>query len=165
MGPHPESGIISFSLTLGQLSFLDKINASFPIFDEEAFLKAYEDGSNSLPPPLLCQVYAQSLIYWCHSPVLAPHPKPDARYAVNLAVAALHEEFSAPGLSTLGSALIDLTGRPIFSMTGNAINSGRTVALSHCLGLNRDPSSWKLSREEKNQRIRLWWGVTIHDRW
>ncbi|KAI1927267.1 hypothetical protein LOZ58_002221 [Ophidiomyces ophidiicola] len=145
--------------------FLEKINASFPIFDDQMFMEAYKASDGSLPPPLLCQVYAMSLIYWNQSPVLAPHPKPDIRYAVNLAVAALHEEFSAPGLSTLSAALIDLTGRPIFSMTGNAINTGRTVALSHCLGLNRDPSNWKLSPSEKNNRIRLWWAVVIHDRW
>jgi hypothetical protein len=106
-----------------------------------------------------------SLVYWNMYPSLAQHPRPDIRYAVNLAVAALHEEFSAPGLSTLSASLIDLTGRPIFSMTGNALNGGRTVALSHCLGLNRDPNTWKLSPQEKNHRIRLWWGVTIHDRW
>ncbi|EFQ99729.1 hypothetical protein MGYG_02743 [Nannizzia gypsea CBS 118893] len=101
--------------------FLDKINASFPIFDEEAFLSGYEAQDDSVPPALLCQVYATSLIYWNQSPILAPHPKPDV--------------------------------------------SGRTVALAHCLGLNRDPSNWKLSRAEKNQRIRLWWGVVIHDKW
>ncbi|EEH18715.2 hypothetical protein PABG_01034 [Paracoccidioides brasiliensis Pb03] len=145
--------------------FLDRINASFLIFDEVAFEESYNSNNGSLPPALMCQVYAQSLIYWGQSHILAPHPKPDVRYAVNLAVAALHEEFSAPGLSTLSASLIDLTGRPIFSMTGNAINSGRTVALSHTLGLNRDPSSWKLSRAEKHQRIRLWWGVVVHDRW
>ncbi|KAK2797562.1 hypothetical protein FQN50_009157 [Emmonsiellopsis sp. PD_5] len=146
--------------------FLDRINASFPIFDEYAFMESYgAENDRTLPPPLLCQVYASSLIYWQQSQILAPHPKPDIRYAINLAVAALHEEFSAPGLSTLSAALIDLTVRPIYSMTGNAINSGRTVALSHCLGLNRDPSNWKLSLGEKYQRIRLWWGVVIHDRW
>ncbi|KAL2371790.1 C6 transcription factor [Blastomyces gilchristii SLH14081] len=145
--------------------FLDRINSSFLIFDETSFLESNRTDNGSLPPALMCQVYAQSLIYWDQSRVLAPHPKPDIRYAVNLAVAALHEEFSAPGLSTLSASLIDLTGRPIFSMTGNAINSGRTVALSHSLGLNRDPSCWKLSRAEKHQRIRLWWGVLIHDRW
>ncbi|KAI5286473.1 hypothetical protein KEM54_006764, partial [Ascosphaera aggregata] len=143
--------------------FLDRINDSFPILDENQFLESYESGN--VPPPLCCQVYAMALVYWNHCHTLAAHPKPDIRYAVNLAVAALHEEFSAPGLSTVGTALIDLTGRPIYSMTGNAINSGRVVALAHCLGLNRDPSNWKLSQSEKNNRIRLWWGVVIHDRW
>jgi hypothetical protein len=106
-----------------------------------------------------------SLVYWKQTPKLARHPKPDVRYAINLTVAALHEEFSAPGLSSLSAALIDLTGRPIFSMTGNAISCGRLVSLAHCLGLNRDPSNWKISLQEKKQRIRLWWGVVIHDRW
>lgn len=106
-----------------------------------------------------------SLVYWKHTPKLSCHPKPDVRYAVNMTVAALHEEFSAPGLSTISAALIDLTGRPIFSMTGNAISCGRMVSLANCLGLNRDPSNWKLSQQEKDHRIRLWWGVVIHDRW
>ncbi|KAL4781691.1 fungal-specific transcription factor domain-containing protein [Aspergillus varians] len=146
--------------------FLDRFNAAFPIFDGEAFWEAYISDSPSEPPAsLLCQVYSMSLVHWKHTPKLACHPKPDVRYAVNLTVAALHEEFSAPGLSTISAALIDLTGRPIFSMTGNAISSGRMVSLAHCLGLNRDPSNWKLSQQEQNQRVRLWWAVVIHDRW
>ncbi|BCS29117.1 putative C6 transcription factor [Aspergillus puulaauensis] len=146
--------------------FLDRFNAAFPIFDGEAFWEAYISDSPSEPPAsLLCQVYSMSLVHWKHTPSLACHPKPDVRYAVNLTVAALHEEFSAPGLSTVSAALIDLTGRPIFSMTGNAISCGRMVSLAHCLGLNRDPSNWRLSKQEQNQRVRLWWAVVIHDRW
>ncbi|RDW57590.1 putative C6 transcription factor [Aspergillus mulundensis] len=146
--------------------FLDRFNAAFPIFDGEAFWEAYISDSPSEPPAsLLCQVYSMSLVHWKHTPKLACHPKPDVRYAVNLTVAALHEEFSAPGLSTISAALIDLSGRPIFSMTGNAISCGRMVSLAHCLGLNRDPSNWKLSQQEQNQRVRLWWAVVIHDRW
>jgi hypothetical protein len=55
----------------------------------------------------------------------------------------LQEEFLAPSIETVEAALIELNGRPIESITGNAINSGRTVALAHILGLNRDPSTWK----------------------
>mgnify|MGYP001083432947 CR=1 FL=1 len=146
--------------------FLDRFNVAFPIFDGARFWEAYiSDTPHDPPATLLCQLYSMSLVYWHHTPKLASHPKPDARYAVNLTVAALHEEFSAPGLSTISAALIDLTGRPIFSMTGNAVSCGRMVSLAHCLGLNRDPNSWRLPRHEKNQRIRLWWGVVIHDRW
>lgn len=146
--------------------FLDRFNVAFPIFDGESFWEAYMSDCPSEPPAsLLCQLYSMSLIYWKHTPKLACHPKPDVRYAVNMTVAALHEEFSAPGLSTISAALVDLTGRPIFSMTGNAISCGRTVSLSHCLGLNRDPTNWRLSQSEKYNRIRLWWGVVIHDRW
>ncbi|PLB34324.1 putative C6 transcription factor [Aspergillus candidus] len=146
--------------------FLDRFNVAFPIFDGDSFWEAYISESPGEPPAsLLCQVYSMSLVYWKHTPKLACHPKPDVRYAVNMTVAALHEEFSAPGLSTISAALVDLTGRPIFSMTGNAISCGRMISLAHCLGLNRDPINWRLSRQEKNNRIRLWWGVVIHDRW
>lgn len=146
--------------------FIDRFNVAFPIFDGESFWEAYTtDGLEDPPASLICQVYSMSLVYWKHTPKLACHPKPDVRYAVNMTVAALHEEFSAPGLSTISAALIDLTGRPIFSMTGNAISCGRMLSLANCLGLNRDPSLWKLFQQEKDQRIRLWWGVVIHDRW
>jgi hypothetical protein len=80
-------------------------------------------------------------------------------------VQALQEEFAAPGISTIHAAILDLNGRPTTSITWNTINSGRTVGLSHILGLNRDPRRWKMSEKEKGMRIRLWWGVLIHDRW
>ncbi|EPS30346.1 hypothetical protein PDE_05297 [Penicillium oxalicum 114-2] len=146
--------------------FIDRFNVAFPIFDGEQFWESYTtEGMEDPPASLICQVYSMSLVYWKHTPKLSCHPKPDVRYAINMTVAALHEEFSAPGLSTISAALIDLTGRPIFSMTGNAISCGRMLSLANCLGLNRDPSQWKLSQSEKNQRVRLWWGVVIHDRW
>ncbi|KAK4863655.1 hypothetical protein LT330_002433 [Penicillium expansum] len=146
--------------------FIDRFNVSFPIFDGESFWESYiAEDLHDPPAALVCQVYSMSLVYWKHTHKLACHPKPDVRYAINMTVAALHEEFSAPGLDTISAALIDLTGRPIFSMTGNAVSCGRMLSLANCLGLNRDPSNWKLSQAEKNQRIRLWWGVVIHDRW
>ncbi|KAI3207071.1 transcriptional regulator family: Fungal Specific TF [Penicillium roqueforti] len=146
--------------------FIDRFNVSFPIFDGESFWESFiADDLHDPPAALVCQVYSMSLVYWKHTQKLACHPKPDVRYAINMTVAALHEEFSAPGLDTISAALIDLTGRPIFSMTGNAVSCGRMLSLANCLGLNRDPSNWKLSQAEKNQRIRLWWGVVIHDRW
>ncbi|KGO71932.1 Transcription factor, fungi [Penicillium italicum] len=146
--------------------FIDRFNVSFPIFDGESFWESYiAEDLHDPPAALVCQVYSMSLVYWKHTHKLACHPKPDVRYAINMTVAALHEEFSAPGLDTISAALIDLTGRPIFSMTGNAVSCGRMLSLANCLGLNRDPSNWKLSQGEKNQRIRLWWGVVIHDRW
>uniref|UniRef100_A0A093V7Q9 Putative transcriptional regulatory protein C25B8.11 n=1 Tax=Talaromyces marneffei PM1 TaxID=1077442 RepID=A0A093V7Q9_TALMA len=145
--------------------FIDRFNVAFPVFDGQAFWEAYISDADDLPTTLLCHVYAMSLVYWKHTPKFARHPKPDVRYAINLTVAALHEDYSAPGLSTVSAALLDLTGRPIFSMTGNAISCGRLVSLAHCLGLNRDPSNWKVPLSDKKQRIRLWWGVVIQDRW
>lgn len=105
------------------------------------------------------------MVYWRQSPILKQFPVPDQRYCWNLAVESLQGDFLAPGLSTLYTALLDLSGRPVVSITGNTLTSGRTVALAHSLGLNRDPSKWRISDHEKNLRTRLWWGVLIHDRW
>lgn len=113
----------------------------------------------------MCDILASSLVHWRQSPGLKPFPVPDQRYCWNLAVESLQGDFLAPGLSTLYAALLDLSGRPVVSITGNTLTSGRTVALAHSLGLNRDPSRWRISDHEKNLRTRLWWGVLIHDRW
>lgn len=147
------------------LSYFEFIHPSFPVLDEEHFLHLFKTGNRSLSAALVCELLASSLIFWNRSKVLQNHPSPNLLYAWNLAVAALQEEFLAPGMSTINAVLLDLMGRPTTSITGNTINSGRTVGLSHILGLNRDPSTWKISDTEKRMRVRLWWGVLIHDRW
>lgn len=50
-------------------------------------------------------------------------------------------------------------------MFGNGGMLGLSVSLSHALGLNRDPSDWKLAPSEKIFRVRVWSLVLIHDRW
>lgn len=78
---------------------------------------------------------------------------------------ALQQDFLAPALSTMYSVLLDMGGRPIYSMLVNTINNGRAVTLAQTLGLNRDPTNWRRPKSEKSLRIRLWWAVVIHDRW
>lgn len=141
------------------LRYFDKIHPSFPILDESS-LRGTKDQHT-----IVCEVYALSLCYWKTSYLLRNHPQPDTKYFWNLAVSALQEEFLSPGLFTIRSALIDLAGRPSLWLTGNVINSGRTAALAHSLGLNRNPRKWKINKSEQDLRIRLWWGVVIHDRW
>ncbi|KAF8848606.1 hypothetical protein BDZ45DRAFT_605698 [Acephala macrosclerotiorum] len=145
--------------------YFEYVHPSFPVMDEEHFLHLYKTGNKSLSAAMVCDLLASSLIYWHRSERLRPHPRPSMQYAWNLAVAALQEEFLAPGMSTIHAALLDLNGRPTTSITGNTITSSRTVGLSHILGLNRDPQTWKISDAEKFMRIRLWWGVLIHDHW
>jgi hypothetical protein len=139
--------------------YFDKIHPSFPILDRTYL------GDILKNETILCEIYAISLLYWKSSNISLSQPQPDTKYFWNLAVSALQEEFLSPGLSTVHSALIDLTGRPSLWLTGNVINSGRTVALAHSLGLNRNPRNWKIHKSEQDTRIRLWWGILIHDRW
>lgn len=77
----------------------------------------------------------------------------------------MHDDFLSPTLSTVLACILDLLGRPITSITYNAVNIGSTVALAQSLGLNRDPSNWNLDPRQKNLRIKTWWGLLIHDYW
>jgi hypothetical protein len=58
-----------------------------------------------------------------------------------------------------------MLGRPIYHMTGNIINAGRTVNLAHSHGLHRDPSAWRAGDSEKSLRARVWWALVVHDHW
>lgn len=133
--------------------------------NEASFLERYQSGDEDLPPALVCELYSSALIYWDCSDTLRGLPRPDKRFAWNQTVAALHEDFLAPSFATVQAALLGLTGRPTSSITGNTMNCGRTVALAHILGLNRNPRDWRITDEEKRMRVRLWWGVLIHDCW
>lgn len=102
---------------------------------------------------------------WETSNTLARRQRPDVIFCWNLAVAALQEDFASSTMSTVHAAVLDLLGRPVISIPGNISTLGRTVTLAHSLGLHRDPSAWKASDREKSVRIRLFWGVFIHDAW
>ncbi|CAG8363090.1 unnamed protein product [Penicillium salamii] len=146
--------------------FFEKANTCFPIFDETSFRSVYSSHKGNLSSALLCNLYANSLVYWESSPKLSAGRTPDIRFIWNQANEALHSElFMSPGISTVMSILINVCGRPSTSMFGNGGMVGTAVALSNALGLNRDPSNWSITPLEKSFRIRLWSLVLIHDRW
>ncbi|KAL2864060.1 Zn(II)2Cys6 transcription factor [Aspergillus lucknowensis] len=145
--------------------YFNTVHPPFPILDEKTVLEAYQ--KDGLPHTLACEIYAVSLILWKRSPkiVATGRPAPDIKYMWNLTVSAMNDDFLSPNFSTVLSCILDLLGRPITSITYNAVNIGRVVALAQSLGLNRNPASWGLDRRQKNLRIRTWWGILIHDQW
>ncbi|GKZ24237.1 hypothetical protein AbraCBS73388_011041 [Aspergillus brasiliensis] len=145
--------------------FFENANICFPVFDETSFMNAYCTRKEEISPALLCNLYANALIYWDNSPRLRSTRSPDIRYIWNQANEALHSEiFLCPGISTVLAMLLNVCGRPSTSIFGNGGMVGTAVALSNALGLNRDPSHWNISCLEKGFRIRIWWLVVIHDR-
>ncbi|GAB1191060.1 hypothetical protein APSETT444_000229 [Aspergillus pseudonomiae] len=146
------------------IRYFEEIHPAFPLLDEQLFMELYKAG-DKLSPVLVCYFFSVSLVLWHHSPMLRQFPKPDVYFIWNLAVEALQQDFLAPALSTMYSVLLDMGGRPIYSMLVNTINNGRAVTLAQTLGLNRDPTNWRRPKSEKSLRIRLWWAVVIHDRW
>ncbi|KNG86371.1 Zn(II)2Cys6 transcription factor [Aspergillus nomiae NRRL 13137] len=146
--------------------FFHYVNICFPIFDEMSFRHVYCTHKENISPALLCNLYANALIYWENSPSLRSGHYPDIRFIWNQANEALHSElFLSPGISTVMAIILNVCGRPSTSMFGNGGMVGTAVALSNALGLNRDPSNWNIRPMEKGFRIRIWWLVLIHDRW
>lgn len=145
--------------------YFDHLHPCFPILDEEAFYDLWKREPGRISSTLVCDIYCITLLFWNKSDVLSIHPRPDLSFAWNQAVTALQDDFMAPNVSTIESALLDMNGRPVMQVTGNIVNAGRTVTLAHSLGLHRDPTAWKATLREKNLRIRLWWGVFVQDSW
>ncbi|KAL4943982.1 hypothetical protein BDV06DRAFT_123172 [Aspergillus oleicola] len=145
--------------------YFTHIHPAFPILDEKTVLEAYQQ--DGLPYALACEIYACSLLLWKTSPKVtaSKRPVPDLRYMWNLTVSAMNDDFLSPNFSTVLACILDLLGRPITSITYNAINVGRVVALAQSLGLNRNPATWGLDPRQKSLRIRTWWGILIHDQW
>jgi hypothetical protein len=145
--------------------YFDYLHPCFPILDEQTFLHLWQKDKEGISSTLMCDMYASALLYWHRSELLSQHPRPDLNFVWNNAVTALQEDFLGPTISTVHAALLDMVGRPVGAVTGNIVNAGRVVTLAQSLGLHRDPSSWRVTAHEKNVRIRLWWGVVIHDHW
>lgn len=118
-----------------------------------------------LPPSFLCNLFAFTLSYWDFSQTLSVYSKPDQDYAWQIALSANIADAQKRDITTVISTVLNIAGRPSTNLTGNATNVARIVALSHGMGLNHDPSDWKISSDEKRIRLKVWWAVLIHDRW
>ena len=148
------------------LRFFEKINISFPIFDESLFRRLLATQKEKISPGLLSNLYGNTLVYWKTSSKLSDVGCPDHYSLWVQAENALVSEFKCtPGISTILSIVLNLSGRPSSHMLGNGAQLGMAVALANAFGLNRDPSDWNLSPKEKKFRIRIWRILLIYDRW
>ncbi|KAH7021461.1 uncharacterized protein B0I36DRAFT_251908 [Microdochium trichocladiopsis] len=146
--------------------FLKKVNMAFPIISSDyLFAPTTSTVDHGASDVLLCTAYASALMYWKHAPGLAGFPCPDHAMVQALAAGAVQEAFAAPQLSTVMASLVLLGQRPVDSATSNAMTLGQVVSLSHCLGLNRYPSTWSIPDAERSTRTALWWGLRVHDTW
>jgi hypothetical protein len=146
--------------------YLSKVNPCLPLLDESSFRAQYINARHRIAPALLANLYAQSLTFWKHDPILSRERCPDNRFVWNLAIEASYSELHASaGISTIKSLLLDVGGRPTTSMTGNGVRLSSALSLSHSLGLNRNPLPWDIPQAEKYLRMKIWWSILLHDRW
>ncbi|THZ43822.1 hypothetical protein D6C90_04937 [Aureobasidium pullulans] len=141
--------------------YFEYAHPCFPILDEFAIRK---HGAANVSSALWSYIITNAFSSWYQSPKLRKHPRPDPIYACNVAVAALQEDFNESSVSTILCSVLDMIGRPINSIVGNIINEGRTIALAHTFGMNRNPTHWGCSDHEKRLRTRTWWAVLITNR-
>ncbi|KAI5124356.1 hypothetical protein M0805_008963 [Coniferiporia weirii] len=71
----------------------------------------------------------------------------------------------SPRLSTIAAAVLDIGARPTVDPRGNYLTLAKTIAHAQLLGLHLNPTKWSIPSWEKDLRIRLWWGLKIHDAW
>lgn len=90
---------------------------------------------------------------------------PDLAFMWNSAAESVTDDFQAPSLDTVLAAIIDLLGRPIYSLIDRELKRGKVVALAHSLGLNKDCTKWDIPPRDKCLRKRIWWGLMIADSW
>ncbi|KAF4915177.1 putative transcriptional regulatory protein [Colletotrichum viniferum] len=146
--------------------FFEKPNRCFPLLDRRSFEKRYAEDRNHIAPALLSCLYAHTMTYWAQSPTLIEHHRPDTRFIWNQANDALYSEIHlSPGISTLLSILLNISGRPLTSIIGNGLQLGSAISLAHSLGLNRDPSDWDIPESEKLLRTKIWWAIFVYDKW
>lgn len=151
---------------MNSLRFFEKINICFPIFDEMLFRKVFVSHKESISPSLLSNLYGNTLTYWNTSPRLSNASCPDQRSVWIQSENALNAELkTTPGISTILTIILNITGRPSTHHLGNGASMGMGVALAYAFGLNRDPSEWNLSLSEKRFRMRIWWLLVIYDSW
>ncbi|KAF2269075.1 C6 transcription factor-like protein [Lojkania enalia] len=145
--------------------YFTHIHPNFPILDEDTCSTIGKGSIERVSRALACVIYAIAAPHWRKSETLKLHPKPDAYYMWNKGISSLLEDFLSPSLATVAASILDQIGRPSTSIVGNILLNGRTVSLAQIFGLNRDPTKWAVSENEKCTRIRLWWGVLINDYW
>ncbi|KAH7346847.1 hypothetical protein BKA65DRAFT_585911 [Rhexocercosporidium sp. MPI-PUGE-AT-0058] len=112
--------------------YFENLHPCFPIVDKKT-LELWKKDPGRISSTLVCDIYASALTFWHKSDILKAHAQPDQNFVWNQAVKALQDDFMAPSISTIHSALLDLTGRPILQISGNIVNAGRTITLAHGL--------------------------------
>ncbi|KAF7306719.1 Zn(2)-C6 fungal-type domain-containing protein [Mycena indigotica] len=68
-------------------------------------------------------------------------------------------------LSSVSTALLELSARPVVDVEANYMLLAKTIATAQLLGLHINPATWAIPVWEKELRVCLWWALRIHDAW
>ncbi|KAH8690613.1 fungal-specific transcription factor domain-containing protein [Talaromyces proteolyticus] len=137
-------------------TYFNIVHPSFPILDPIRF----NPNSSSL---LLASMYALSHKFCSEAGQIDPW------IFLDFLGRALPLEARNPKLDSIEAALLYSQRHTyIFrapTMPGMIAETGSLIGMSHDIGLNVDPTNWRISETDKKRRIRLWWAVYMQDKW
>lgn len=147
------------------------VHPHFPILSSNQLPNNLDD-IGAMPSSLLAAVCANALPFMVYDDVLSVRlpDYPSAEHLFRLTWILVNEEIHAPRLSTIQTCLLLLqrhdSNRYVPNTPFRPALMSTTVALCHCLGLNRDPSQWiTLPHWERQLRKRVWWATWTMEKW
>lgn len=156
------------------LLYAHYVHPNFPILAARQLPSDPDKVQEALPPALLAAVVATAVPFVTYDDVLSVW-LPDCPSEADLfqiAWVLVTAELHTPQLSTIQTYLLLLqrhamtTGRYVPNSPIKPTLMSTTIALCHCLGLHRDPSTWEaLPVWERRLRRRVWWAAWTMEKW
>ncbi|KAJ9157396.1 Fungal specific transcription factor domain containing protein [Pleurostoma richardsiae] len=160
----------SFARELIRL-FFHFISPSFPILSSRQ-IPTTDDDVDKMPLAFVAAICATSLPFIIYDDALCVEHSdaPSPTEVFRIAWTALQLESHDVRLSTIQASLLVLQRQAREDLFGEAsVNwrlCGMVVASCQTLGLNRDPTCWKMLEPwERRLRKRLWWAVFVTETW
>lgn len=133
--------------------------------DEQEFVK-------TAPVGLLAAIYAVALPFTAWDEQLClnnAYSKPNASTLWQISYTCLQREMQFPQLSTIQLFILLLNHTPFDPVSVESpfmwSLASSMLAMAQSLGLNIDPTGWRLPAWEIRLRRRLWWSVVVEHSW
>lgn len=145
------------------------VHPMLPVLSKSRFLKLYATNKLDIPASLRGAIYGLASAFLTQDQTLKDVPSISQALLFEHAHAAINRELDSPKLSTLQACLLILHQQPETNGTTESpriwVLACQVTACAQSLGLQQDPSHWKMASWEKRLRKKLWWAAYVTDRW
>jgi hypothetical protein len=138
-------------------AYMDVVHVSFPLLDSIPLAGQFKRSNVLLAA--MCLLAA---------PFTKNYSEQTRKDFSRFAAEALYMERRYPRVETVEAGLLLIQRHAVIHRTpttpGLWPDMGNLVGMCHELGLNVDPTSWKITSEHRSRRIRLWWGIYVFEK-
>lgn len=152
--------------------FFKFIYPTFPVVDQQEFLKTYKTDRSSIDIALLSGIYAISSIWWKYDKFeLCQKLIPDGLYDKLYGECrnAIEQSLQYPTLGTIQGLLLltqkNISNNIIPATFASCTDISILVSTCHRLGLHLDCTEWVIPAQEKRLRKRLWAVTYLVEKW